>query len=84
MISPSGHVRKKFFRLVCKDVLIYDSHAKFGGDWTSILGNMDMAWLGQINELDIRVFLCLPLFLEENHLGGIDLGDQSISSIPTD
>ena len=73
-----------FLWLICKDILKCDSHAKFHQNWTSILGNTDMAWFGPINKFNMRQFLCLPLFPEGGHLGGNDLGDQSISSIPSD
>ena len=76
--------QKNFLWLICKDILKCDSHAKFHQNWTSILGNTDMAWFGPINKFNMRQFLCLPLFPEGGHLGGNDLGDQSILSIPSD
>ena len=75
---------ENFFWLVCEDIPKCDSHTKIYQNWSNIYGYKDLTLFGQINKFNIHQFLCLPLFLEVGHLGGNDLGDQSISSIPSD
>ena len=68
-----------FFLFLCWDIVISDLHANFYEICTSSSRDIDIPCLGSINKLNIREFLCSPLYPEWVNLRANPFGVQTLS-----